>query len=739
MTAYERLVDALRAHGRDTKDSGAGHAQAQCPAHDDRRPSLSVGPRRDAKGIVVHCHAGCPPADVLAALGLSMRDLFDDDDMAAVYAPRRDYHYADGRIVHRKPDKSFPQSGKTTGNSLFRADRVGDAEIVYVVEGEKDVEAIELAGGAAVCPAMGAGKARLADWSPLRGKSAVIVADKDEPGRRHAAEVARLLKPVAAAVKIVEAAAGKDAADHFASDKTLDEFRPVVDADDEPVDGAELLDDLHDAFRRYVAFPDRHSSVAATLWTAATHCLPAFECAPRLVATSPEKRCGKSRLLDIIGGTCHDPLITVNATVAAIFRSIGVVVGSEGGDAGVVAHPPTLVIDEADTIFGSKKVADQHEDLRALLNAGHQRGRPALRCVGPAQLPTKFNTFCMAAIAGIGRLPDTITDRAVNLSMRRRAADEVVAQFRSRRDGPKLSALRDRLAAWAAPRIDSIGAAQPDMPVEDRAADTWEPLIAVADAAGGHWPATARAACTALVAGAAEYDADSGSLAVKLLADIRSVFADQGAPFLSSADLVSALRKVEESPWDDFDLNARKLARHLRQFGIKPGRAERNTVRGYAVDAFADAFGRYVCPHPSTPSSTGFDQGKPVDGQNFVDTSMCPQNLSVHTKNTVPPAVVDMWTHVDGYTDQNGYDALFDEPSAPAEGRPGARGTRLTAPEARRPSKRTSGPANAQPRAESCVHCGEPTVAGQLDPQGRPAHLGCQQRRAGVGVLGESW
>jgi len=252
MSAHDRLIDALRAHGRDIKDSGAGRAQAQCPAHDDHRPSLSVGPRRDGKGIVVHCHAGCPPAEVLAALGLSLRDLFDDDELSAVYAPRRDYHYPDGRVVHRKPDKSFPQSGRTKGNSLFHADRVGDADVVYVVEGEKDVEAIELVGGTAVCPAMGAGKAHLADWSPLRGKHAVIVADKDEPGRRHAADVARLLKAVAASVKIVEAAAGKDAADHFASDKTLDEFQPVVEADDEPVGGAELLAEARNVFRRWL-------------------------------------------------------------------------------------------------------------------------------------------------------------------------------------------------------------------------------------------------------------------------------------------------------------------------------------------------------------------------------------------------------------------------------------------------------------------------------------------------------
>jgi hypothetical protein len=128
-------------------------------------------------------------------------------------------------------------------------------------------------------------------------------------------------------------------------------------AEDE-IDGAELLDEVHATLERYVVFPDRHSAVAVTLWIATTHALHAFECAARLVITSPENRCGKTRLLDIICGTCHRPLATVDATIAAVFRSLG-------GD-----HPPTLILDEADGIFGSKKAAENNEDLRKMLNAG---------------------------------------------------------------------------------------------------------------------------------------------------------------------------------------------------------------------------------------------------------------------------------------------------------------------------------------------------------------------------------
>lgn len=418
-------------------------------------------------------------------------------------------------------------------------------------------------------------------------------------------------------------------------------------------DGARLLDDTLSTFTRYVVFPDEHAAVGTVLWVAGTHAVPAFQHAPRLVANSPEKRCGKSRLLDVIAGTCHSPLMSVNATVAAIYRSIG------------DKHPPTLLVDEADTLFGSKKVAEQNEDLRALLNAGHQRGRPALRCVGPAQVPTEFPTFAMAALAGIGQMPDTITDRAVNITLRRRKPDEKVAQFRSRRDGPILADLRDRLAAWCATQLDTLADAEPEMPVEDRAADTWEPLIAIADAAGGRWPELARTACAVLVARADGEDEDR-SLGMRLLTDIRDVFSERGVAFLASADLVAELRKVDESPWDGFDLNPSKLAYRLREYGVKPGRAERNTIRGYSLESFYDVFSRYLRPPPSTPATTTSEQHECVDGLRTVDGSTRPHDLTRPHEIAGQGMLRTDWAGVDGGAAENGSGAsTFTPPAGP--------------------------------------------------------------------------
>ena len=228
-------------------------------------------------------------------------------------------------------------------------------------------------------------------------------------------------------------------------------------------------------------FPTEATASAVTLWVAATHALPAWQHATRLILKSPQKRCGKSRLLDIVALLCFDPLMSTDASVAAIYRSLG------DDD----FETPTLLIDEADALFGTKRAAEQNEDLRSLLNAGFQRDRTVLRCVGPNQEPTEFNTFAMCALAAIRALPDTIVDRGIVGDLKRRRPSETVARFRIRRDTAPLLDLRAWLTAWVrGGRLAELGDAEPRMPesIEDRQQDAWEPLIAVADAAGGHGP-----------------------------------------------------------------------------------------------------------------------------------------------------------------------------------------------------------------------------------------------------------
>ncbi len=162
--------------------------------------------------------------------------------------------------------------------------------------------------------------------------------------------------------------------------------------------------------------------------------------APRLVIRGPERRCGKSRLLDVVEALSHDPLLTVNASAAAVYRSVTV-------------DPPVILVDEADTIFGPK--AEGNEDLRGLLNAGHQRNRPAVRYDASTNSVQHLETFAMAALAGIGQMPDTIEDRAIIVRMRRRAPGEKGGHLPVQARPPTAARFRDQTDQVAAGRPES--------------------------------------------------------------------------------------------------------------------------------------------------------------------------------------------------------------------------------------------------------------------------------------------
>lgn len=368
-------------------------------------------------------------------------------------------------------------------------------------------------------------------------------------------------------------------------------------------DGERLLDRVRDTYAKFCILPSRDALHGVTLWTVATHLVAEFHFAPRLVVRSAEKRSGKTRLLEVAAELVPDkPLRIANATLAYVFRALA------------DDPPPTVLFDEADTVFGTKKVAENNEELRALLNAGFQRGTPIGRTVGPQHTPTKFDTFAFVALAGIGRMPDTIEDRGVVVQMRRRKPSERVSPYRVRRDGPDLNAIRDWIAEWAEQIRGKIHYYEPgNLGVEDRAADVWEPLIAVADMAGGHWPATSRDAATALVAQAAEDDAID-STNVRLLSDIRDVFAGlPGVTFLKSDALCHKLHELTDSPWKQYDLNPSKLGHRLREYQIKTGRNAAGNERGYRIDDMRDAFERYL-PRPEQDNVTPLPADKASEG-----------------------------------------------------------------------------------------------------------------------------
>ncbi|MFI8364527.1 DUF3631 domain-containing protein [Streptomyces sp. NPDC085612] len=232
------------------------------------------------------------------------------------------------------------------------------------------------------------------------------------------------------------------------------------------------------------------------------------------------------------------------------------------------------------------------------------------RCVGDGtnQTVQEFPSFCVVAMAGLGSLPDTILTRSVIIRMRRRARNERVQPFRRRLHAPEGHALRDRLAVWADSVRHLVDGVFPEMPdeVTDRPADVWEPLIAVADAAGGDWPARARAACAQIVA-ASKQD-DKGSIGIRLLTDLRDHVLN-GIERLPTISVLDRLYALEEAPWADMGgkpLTSRGLAKMLGEYmtgdnkpieprNIKSGGA---VLKGYYAADLTDAWTRY-CPPPT--------------------------------------------------------------------------------------------------------------------------------------------
>ena len=352
-----------------------------------------------------------------------------------------------------------------------------------------------------------------------------------------------------------------------------------------------VLDELFAFLGRFVAYPSDGARMAHALWIAHTHLMDKWESTPRIAFLSPEPGSGKTRALEITETIVPRPVEAINATPAYLFRKVSDPVGL-----------PTILFDEIDTVFGPR--AREHEEIRGVINAGHRRGAMAGRCVlkGKTVETEELPAFCAVAMAGLGNLPDSILSRSVIIRMRRRAPSEKITPYRRRLHRPEGNWLRDRLAAWA-DHIKGTLNSFPLMPegIEDRNADVWESLLCIADAAGGHWPDRARVAAVALVAAAR---GDRGSLGIRLLGDLRTIFAGHDAH--STVDILSALVNLDESPWSDLKgkpLDSRRLANFLHPYNIKSKtvRIGNQTPRGYSKESLWDAWERYLPPLPPSP------------------------------------------------------------------------------------------------------------------------------------------
>jgi hypothetical protein len=344
-----------------------------------------------------------------------------------------------------------------------------------------------------------------------------------------------------------------------------------------------LLGDVMRFVRRYVVMSDDQLIVVA-LWVIHTHLIEIAEQTPYLAVTSPDKQCGKSRLLEVLEHVVRRGMQMVLPSEAVVYRT-------------VEARMPTLLLDEIDTVF-NPRTADRYEGLRALLNSGHRRTAKVPRCVGNSQKIVEFSTFCPKVLAGIGTLPETVADRSIPIRLERKRRDEHVDRFTERTVRPAATALHDNVEGWASEHERALAKVVPKMPVaiSDRMQEGCEQLVAIADSMG--CGEEARAALVQLLT--SERLDDVETMRLRLLRDIRTVFDDRPRARSAFTDrLIGRLEAMEESGWDDYykrGLGPRDLATLLRPYGITSTTVNIRGKRrkGYRRDDFVDAWARYL-------------------------------------------------------------------------------------------------------------------------------------------------
>lgn len=366
---------------------------------------------------------------------------------------------------------------------------------------------------------------------------------------------------------------------------------PEVEPWPETVDGALLLDELAGMLSRFVVLPP-DAAEALALWSLHTYAFHLRDVTTYLGIESPEKRCGKTTLLSVLQQLVQRPISASNISSPALYRVIQ-------------ETRPTLLIDEADTLLAG------NDELRGILNAGYTRSTAFVVRVGhggqarkDADTPEtglrpggsqllRFSCWCPKAIAAIGTLPETLADRSIVLRMKRKTPNEQSERLRRLETGN----VRRCCARFVLDHATQIATGQPEVPPElhDRAADIWEPLLLLADLAGGDWPARARKAALTLTCSAVQHPPIRA-----LLLDVLVAFYERRQPRLFSREIVDWLESMGDRPWCELKdarlLNERWLARQLRPYGIMPKTMWINgeSARGYTQEDVMGVVLRYV-------------------------------------------------------------------------------------------------------------------------------------------------
>jgi hypothetical protein len=512
---------------------------------------------------------------------------------------------------------------------LYGAEHLSDlpdgAEVV-VTEGEPAAAALRSKGIAAVGTVTGANNTpSSAAFMPLVRLSPVMWPDADEPGAQHMTRNAALLASLGCGyLRLLDWQGAPNKCDAVdAIELGVDVLGLIAEAQiwkPAGVDLSALLDNLVRFLHQYVVIT-RQQAWTLALWIAHTHAFQAADCTPYISIKSAEKQSGKTLLLEVLSLLVARPWMTGRVTAAVLVRKVD-------------RDMPTLLLDETDAAFGGDK--EYSETLRGVLNSGYRKGGVVSLCVksGNDFDLRDFPVFCPKALAGIGKLPDTVQDRSIAIELRRKARHEHVNRFRRRDVECESIAVRDQLQAWATVAVMVLEKARPTIPLElgDRAADVWEPLLAISDLAGGVWQQRAREAAMALSGTGVRED---DSLGVLLLKDIRNVFGLRKVSRLRSQVLVESLLDLEESPWGDYGrnkrLDIRSLANMLSPYDVRPKQIRfdpMTTSKGYQEIDFKDCWERYIPPESETSETRETDSESKHDSQDQNVSDVSPVSVT---------------------------------------------------------------------------------------------------------------
>lgn len=348
----------------------------------------------------------------------------------------------------------------------------------------------------------------------------------------------------------------------------------------------DLLDEIRATFNRHAILP-QHADVALTLWCCFSWFIEAVHFAPILIIRAPESECGKTTVKDIVEMFVRRPLSSEGVTVAALFRV-------------VEQEMPTLLLDDCDSWL----LRDPNDERHSLINSGHKRGGRVLRCVGDNHDLKAFSTYCAKALAFIGKSKDTLHNRSVEIVLRKKLPGERIESTRSI-DRSSIELIRSKLARLEIDYLAAVADARPSLPpgIDNRAADNWRQLLAVADVAGEEWPELGRKAAAALT----KDKEPVVSASAEMLADIQQVFESKGMSRIRTTELVEALCADPEAGWQTYNhgrpITPRQVAKRLSDYGIRSEtiRFGYELAKGYKLDQFSDVFERYLPRH--TPPS----------------------------------------------------------------------------------------------------------------------------------------